>query len=129
MPFPMSLYRLIPFGRKSEILGIDYLRSLGYRVVASEYRTREGEVDIIAWDGEVLVFVEVKALKSSAPPEDAVGSRKRRRIISAAQTYITKRRLHEKPCRFDILAVTSAKGSEPEFRLLRDAFAIHNFRS
>lgn len=123
MPFPLFLYRLIPFGRKSEILGIDYLRSLGFRVVASGYRTRNGEVDIIAWDRDVLVFIEVKALKSSAPPEDAVGFRKRQRIIRAAQTYISKRRLHEKACRFDILAVTWAAGN-PEFRLLRDAFTM-----
>ena len=125
MPFPMFLYRLIPFGRKSEILGIDYLRSLGFRVVASGYRTRRGEVDIIAWDQDVLVFLEVKALKSSAAPEDAVGFRKRQRIIRAAQTYISKRHLHEKPCRFDILAVTWASG-KPEFRLLRDAFTVYS---
>ena len=125
MPFPLFLYRLIPFGRKSEILGIDYLRSLGFRVVASDYRTRQGEVDIIAWEEDVLVFIEVKALKSSAPPEDAVGFRKRQRIIRAAQTYISKRRLHEKPCRFDILAITWAAGKR-EFRLLRDAFTMYN---
>ena len=123
MPFPLFLYRLLPFGRKSEILGIDYLRSLGFRVAASEYRTRKGEVDVIAWEGDVLVFIEVKALKSRTPPEDAVGFRKRQRIIRAAQTYISKRRLHEKPCRFDILAVTWASG-KPEFRLLRDAFTM-----
>ena len=126
MPFPMFLYRLISFGRKSEIRGIDYVRSLGYRVVASPYRTRDGEVDIIAWDGEVLVFIEVKSRRSAAPPEDSVGFRKRRRIIRAAKTYIAKHRLHEKPFRFDILAVTCAPGSEPEFRLLRDAFAMYN---
>jgi len=109
----MFLYRLLSFGRKSEILGIDYIRSLGYRVVASGYRTRDGEVDIIAWDGEVLVFIEVKSRRSSAPPEDSVGFRKRQRIIRAAKTYIAKHRLREKPFRFDILAVTCARSSEP----------------
>ena len=126
MPLPMFLYRLLPFGRKSEILGIDYVRSLGYRVVASAYRTRDGEVDIIAWDGDVLVFIEVKSRSAFSFPEDSVGHRKRQRIIRAAKTYIAKRRLHEKPCRFDILAITRARGSEPEFRLLRDAFAMYN---
>ena len=126
MPLPMFLYRLLPFGRESELLAIQYLRSLGYRVVASSYRTQDGEVDVIAWDGEVLTFIEVKSLSASGSPEDAVGARKRQRIIRAAKTYIAKRRLHEKPCRFDILAVTRRHGSEPEFRLLRDAFAMYN---
>jgi putative endonuclease len=122
----MFLYRWLPFGRESELLGIEYLRSAGYRVVASSYRTQDGEVDIIAWDGEVLVFIEVKSLSASGSPEDAVGRRKRQRIIRAAKTYIMKRRLHEKPCRFDVLAVVRRRGSEPEFRLLRDAFTMYN---
>ena len=126
MPFPMFLYRLISFGRKSEILGIDYLRSLGFQILASAYRTRDGEVDIIAWDGDVLVFIEVKSRSSFGSPEDSVGHRKRQRIIRAAKTYISKCRLHEKPCRFDILAITRVRGSEPEFRLFRDAFTMYN---
>jgi putative endonuclease len=126
MPLPTFLYRWLAFGRESELLGIGYLRSVGYRVVASSYRTQDGEVDIIAWDGEVLAFIEVKSLSASGSPEDAVGTRKRQRIIRAAKTYIMKRRLHEKPCRFDILAVTRRRGSAPEFRLLRDAFTMYN---
>jgi putative endonuclease len=122
----MLLYKLLPFGRQSEILAVRYLRSLGYRVVASSYRTQDGEIDVIAWDGDVLVFVEVRSRSIIGSPEDSVGARKRRRIIRAAQTYIAKRRLHEKPCRFDILAVTRVRGSEPQFRLLRNAFAMYN---
>ena len=126
MPFPMFLYHLIPFGRRSEILGIEYISSLGYRIVTSGYRTKEGEVDIIAWEGNVLVFMEVKARQSSALPEDSVGFHKKQRIIRAAQTYIVRHRLHEVPYRFDILAVTANQGCKPEFRLLRDAFRMYN---
>ena len=126
MPFPLLFHRLLSFGRKSEILGIDYLRSLGYRVVASPYRVATGEVDIIAWDGDVLVFVEVKARQSGEPGEDSVGLHKQRRIVRAAQSYISRHRLHEKPHRFDILAVNVLPGAQPEFRLLRDAFAMYN---
>jgi putative endonuclease len=126
MPFPLLLRRFLTFGRRSEILGIDYLRSLGYRVVTSGYRTRDGEVDVIAWDGEVLVFVEVKSLRSSAPPEDSVGYRKQKRVVRAAEAYIARHRLQDAACRFDILAVTAHPGSKPEFRLLRDAFRMYN---
>lgn len=126
MPFPLLLRRLISFGRRSEILGIDYLRSLGYRVVASGYRTKNGEVDVIAWDGDVLVFVEVKARRSSEPPEDSVGFRKQQRIKRAAQAYLAAHKLHEIHYRFDILAITAQPGRQPEFRLLRDAFHMYN---
>jgi putative endonuclease len=126
MPFPLLFHRLLSFGRKSEILGLDYLRSLGYRVVASPYRIGRGEVDVIAWDGDVLVFVEVKARQSSEPGEDSVGFHKQRRIARAAQSYIARHRLQEKPHRFDILAVNVLPGAPPEFRLLRDAFDMYN---
>ena len=122
MPIPILFRKLLSFGRRSEILGVDYLRSAGYRVVASGFRTRHGEVDVIAWDGETLVFIEVKARRSNDPPEDAVNLPKQRRIIRAAQTYISQHRLHESPYRFDILAVTIPAGHDPQFRLLRGAF-------
>ena len=122
MPFPLWSTRLIPFGRQSEIHGAAYLRSLGFRVVASSYRTRAGEVDLIAWDGDELVFVEVKSLRSDAPPEDNVGFRKQHRIIRAAQSYIARYNLQDHPHRFDILAITAKPNCKPEFRLLRNAF-------
>ena len=117
---------LLTFGRRSEILAINYIRSLGYRVVASGYRTKDGEVDVIAWDGDILVFIEVKARRSPDPPEDSVGFRKRQRVVRAAQTYLSQHRLQDKPYRFDILALTAPLGRQPEFRLLRDAFTMYN---
>src|SRR5262245_46051778 len=102
--------RVVPFGRRSEIDGAGYLRSIGFRVIASGYRTRAGEVDLIAWDGSVLVFVEVKALRSDAPPEDAVGWRKQQRVMKAARSYISQYRLHETSHRFDVVAVSVWSG-------------------
>ena len=122
MPFPLWWYRLIPFGRRSEIDGASYLRGLGFRVIASGYRIRAGEVDLIAWDGDCLVFIEVKSRRSVAPPEDAVGFRKQQRIIKAAHSYMARYKLHDRTYRFDILAVTVFPGRAPKFRLLRDAF-------
>src|SRR4051812_38320878 len=122
MPFPLLFHRLLTFGRRSEILAGDYLRTLGYRIVASPYRTKTGEVDIVAWDRETLVFIEVKARQNNDPPEDSVGFQKQQRIIRAAHAYIGRYRLHDKPYRFDILAVTTVPGSKPQFRILPDAF-------
>jgi putative endonuclease len=126
MPLPLLLHRLLTFGRRSEILGIDHLRGLGYRIVTSGYRTRGGEVDIIAWDGDVLVFIEVKARQNADPPEDSVGFHKQQRVIRAARAYLSRYDFHDTPFRFDILAVTAAKGMKTEFRLLRDAFNMYN---
>ncbi len=124
MPWPLLDWwrRFIPFGRRSEIDGAGYLRSLGFRVVASGYRTRAGEVDLVAWEGDVLVFVEVKALHSNAPPENAVGRRKQQRVRRAARSYLTQYRLNDTLYRFDILAVSVLPGQKPVFRLLRQAF-------
>ena len=122
MPLPLWWFRLLPFGRRSEIEGAAFLRSMGFRIVASGYRIPEGEVDLIAWDGDVLVFIEVKSRHSDAPPEDAVGFRKQQRVIRAAHSYIARYRHHDRSYRFDILAVTALPGRAPIFRLLRDAF-------
>ncbi len=122
MPFPLFFHRFLPFGRRSEILAIDHLRSLGYRIVTSGYRTKLGEVDVIAWDGLILVFIEVKARQNSEPPEDSVGHRKRQRIIRAAHHYISRHRLYDSSYRFDIVAVTVLPECKPQFRVLQDAF-------
>src|SRR5262245_6356378 len=113
MPFPLLFHRLLAFGRRSEIQAIDYLRSIGYRIVTCAYRTKLGEIDVIAWEGNTLVFVEVKARKNSDPPEDAVGYKKQQRVIRAAQMYLLKHRLQEVQYRFDILAVTALPRSKP----------------
>jgi putative endonuclease len=123
MPFPLLLHRILTFGRRSEILALDHLRTQGYRVVTSPYRTKGGEVDIIAWENDVLVFIEVKSRKNTDHPEDSVNHHKQQRIIRAAQAYIARYKLHDKPYRFDILAFNSPPGKEPEFHLFRDAFS------
>src|SRR4051812_35748973 len=109
----------LPFWRRSEISAAEYVRSLGFRVVASGYRVKEGEVDLIAWDREVLVFIEVKSRKSDDAPEAAVGFTKQRRLIRAAHAYIAAYKLHDKTYRFDIVAVNQADGGKPSYRLLR----------
>lgn len=111
------------FWRRAEIGAAAFLRAQGYKVIASNFRVREGEVDLIAWDREILVFVEVKSLAASdAVPEAAVTFRKQRRIVRAARQYIAKHRLFEACIRFDIVAVTGAAGASPSFRLIQNAF-------
>jgi putative endonuclease len=125
MPLPLFWFRVLPFWRRAEIRAARYLRSQGYRIVATNFRVKEGEIDLVAWDGDILVFVEVKSRTSSDAPEAAVGFRKRARIIRAAQAYIARYYLQRAPYRFDIVAVNETPTRKPEFRLLRDAFRIN----
>jgi putative endonuclease len=124
----MTLWPFPPkptFGRRAEILGCRYLRRQGYLLLASPYRASRGEIDIVARDGEFLVFVEVKARRRDPHPEDAVNPRKQKRIVAAAREYRSQnRRLAGAPYRFDVLAVVVPSGGKPEFTLYKDAFRV-----
>lgn len=111
------------FGRRAELLGALYLRRQGYLLLATPYRALRGEIDIVAREGEDLVFVEVKARRRDPHPEDAVTPVKQRRILEAAREF---RQQHPRyagaPYRFDVLAVVMPADGAPVFRLLKDAF-------
>ncbi|MBC7340028.1 MAG: YraN family protein [Firmicutes bacterium] len=99
-----------------------YLEELGYRIVARNYRTRWGEIDIIARDGPVLAFVEVRRRGSGsrAHPAETVGMSKRERLSRTAADFLSNRGWWHFVCRFDV--VTISEGQEPAIRLIRDAF-------
>lgn len=89
------------------------------------FRTRRGEIDLIAVDRGVIVFVEVKARSQGEERSlEAVDYRKRRRIVRAAQDFLASRRLVGAPARFDVAAVTLGADGRPQtVRLLQNAFA------
>ncbi len=102
------------YGRLAEAVAAEFLAGRGYRLVAANYRCRAGEVDLIAWDGPVLVFVEVKARRQgqAGAPVEAIDERKLRRLRAAAGHYLaTHFRRGEPLCRFDaVLAGPGAGG-------------------
>lgn len=107
---------------RGEEVAASYLESLGYRIVARNYRTRWGEIDIIAKDGPVLAFVEVKRRSRNdfGDPAEAVGKQKRERLARTAADFLGSRGWWHFACRFDVVAVS--EGEKPEIRLIRDAF-------
>ena len=107
-------------GDESEETACRFLKERGYRILARNWRTRTGEVDIIARDGKILVFVEVKARSGDGfgGPEAAVDRVKQRRIISAALSFIEFTGC-ELPTRFDVVAIRPGK-----VRLHQDAFQV-----
>ncbi len=95
-------------GRWGEWLSLRHLRKLGWDIVARNWTTRRGEVDIIALDGEFLVFVEVKTRLisgDSPPPEEAVDFRKIRKLEGLAMEFVRRHELLETAVRFDLIAV------------------------
>ncbi len=114
----------VGLGRRGEETAGRHLISLGYRILERRYRTRAGEIDFIAREGETLVFVEVKARSSLAcgRPSEAVDGRKRGRLARAASLYLARRGGPEVPCRFDVVEVLQEPGAAPRVRLIRNAF-------
>ena len=97
-----------------------FLKTQGYQILERNYRCKKGEIDLIAREGQYLVFVEVKyrSTNESGLPEEAVDLRKQRQISRVAAWYLTEKGLDiYTPCRFDVVAIEGE-----EIRLYRDAF-------
>jgi putative endonuclease len=111
-------------GRRGEDIAHRYLRRRGYVIVARNYMTRSGsgEVDIIAWDKETLVFVEVKTRSSVefGTPDSAVDAEKQHKLMIAARDYARRANVNWDMTRFDIVSVVTS--TPIEITLLRDAF-------
>ena len=108
--------------RKRRILGAKagaYLESIGYEILEYNFRCRMGEIDIIARDGEYLVFCEVKyrAGTGKGYPSEAVDKRKQRVISKCALYYLTKKGTMELPCRFDVVTILNGK-----LQVIKNAF-------
>lgn len=107
-------------GAEKEQLAVSYLKSRGYRILKRNFFTRNGEIDIIARDGDVLCFIEVKYRSdlSEGYPEEAVNALKIRRITRSALVYMNMSGLPENtPCRFDVVSILG-----DDIRLIRNAF-------
>ena len=113
----------LPLGRRGERAAEKYLRRNGHRIVARNFRAAGAEIDLVAMDGETLVFVEVKTRRSriAGAPEEAVDERKQTRMRRAAEVFARRYRENEIEMRFDIAAV-DASGKRLEIELLRNAF-------
>jgi ribonuclease HII len=110
-------------GESGEIVACAHLRRLGWEVLTTRYHCREGEVDIIARDGPTHCFVEVKARRGRAAPAEAVDSRKRARLVAAAEAWLYEHELGEVDCRFDIVEVHFGSDGNARVNLLMAAFA------
>lgn len=111
-------------GRAAEEAAAQFLERAGLAVVARNVRFPEGELDLVCRDGDVLVFVEVKARHAAwgDGPAEAVSWAKRRRLVRLAQHYLKWRRPRVRGYRFDVVAVTFHPAGPPRVRHLPGAF-------
>ena len=106
-------------GREAERLAADFLARKGLRIVARNWRCRFGEIDLVARDGAMLIFVEVR-LRTSANfggAAESIDAAKRRKLVAAANLYLSARGA-DSPCRFDAVLIEA----DGRLNWVRDAF-------
>ena len=111
-------------GERSEQLALRFLTSQGYRMKERNVRFPVGEIDLIAWEGEALCFIEVRSTSSLqwGGPLASVTDRKRRRLIRAARWYVERLRELPLEMRFDVVAISWEGERAPTLELVRGAF-------
>jgi putative endonuclease len=115
--------RHIKMGHRAEAAARDFLKGHGYLILAERYRWRGGEIDLIARDGDVLVFIEVKSRTGHVQglPEEAITPQKQRKLVLTAQRYLLEHPSNLE-MRFDVVALSHGR-----LRLYKDAFRSDEF--
>jgi putative endonuclease len=118
-------------GQRGEDAAARFLCRRGYRIVDRGHRSQHGELDLVALDGQTVVFVEVKTRTTAemGEPGEAVDADKQRRLTRLALGWLKKNGLLEQPARFDVVAVTWPDGAwRPTVEHHRDAFAASGWQ-
>jgi putative endonuclease len=115
----------LDLGKWGEDLALQKVKKLGYRCIVRNYRCPLGEVDLIARDGDTLVFVEIKTRKgrSLEYAKEAVDKRKRRQLSKVALAYMKANGYSEARARFDVVVI-NVEGKEEEIEVVRNAFEL-----
>lgn len=112
-------------GNLGESLACDALRARGYAILATRYRTRFGEIDIVSEHDGVLVFVEVKARRGpEGSAVDAITPAKQRRVAAMALDYLAWMQKLDAPCRFDVVAIDRFGTNQMTVRVIQDAWVM-----
>lgn len=113
-------------GGAGERLAVAYLQERRFKIVEQNYRCRGGEIDIVARDGKIYVFIEVKCRLSACygPPQSAVTLFKQRQISKAALTWLAANHKHDVDARFDVVAISFRSSGEPVIEHIVNAFDL-----
>ncbi|MFC1488805.1 YraN family protein [Thermodesulfobacteriota bacterium] len=113
------------FGQESESMAVRHLKKNGYKILEQNYRTKLGEIDIIAKDRDTLVFVEVKAKRTDlfGSPKEAVTHKKQVKISKVALLYLNATNQSNAKARFDVVAIISTEDST-SIEIVKNAFEL-----
>ncbi len=113
------------FGKNSETIASKLLVGQGYKILETNYKTKLGEIDIIAKDRETLVFVEVKSRRSMrfGDPKFSITRKKKIKISMAALLYLKKTNQMNKKARFDVVTILN-QGANPRIEIMKNAFEL-----
>ncbi|MEK6260700.1 MAG: YraN family protein [Planctomycetota bacterium] len=117
-------------GNRGEAAAAQFLERLGYRILERQMRGRFGELDLVALDGDAIVFIEVKtrSTTSAGHPTEAITTAKQRKITQSALAYLKRRNWLERRARFDVISVLwPDSNSEPAIRHYVNAFDSTGF--
>lgn len=119
----------VSLGKLGEDLACRELQRLGYEILARRVRTRSGELDIVARDRGTVVFIEVKARRTTlcGSAAEAVNLAKQRTMVKMALRYLNRRRWMHLACRFDVVAVTVTDSAPARVDVIRNAFDVSPF--
>ncbi len=114
-------------GQNGEKLATLFLQQKDYRIIIRNYKCKIGEIDIIASDGETLVFIEVKTRSSHSfgSPAMAVTAKKQRQISRTAENYLAQNHLFDAPARFDVIGITLPADGKTEIDHIENAFELY----
>jgi putative endonuclease len=109
------------FGEES---ACNFLRKNGYKIVDRNYRTPQGEIDIVAGRKGIFLFVEVRTRSSSqfAEPWESVGHRKQKKLRQAAKMYVQEKAIFNAEFRFDVISITLSDAVKPQIEWIQNAF-------
>jgi putative endonuclease len=118
----------LQLGKRGEDLALQKLKSLGYQPLVRNYRCGLGEIDLIARDGDTLVFLEIKTRRgrSLEYAKEAVNAHKQHKITQTALAYLKENHCEERRARFDVVAINLDQG-EKEIEVIKNAFELRAF--
>jgi putative endonuclease len=114
-------------GTHGEFAAIEYLKKIGYEIIERNFRSKYGEIDIIAKDGDYITFIEVKSryCKLYGTPSESVTYNKQLKLYKTAQYYIMKNKLHNSFFRFDVIEILFLhENNNINVNLIKNAFQL-----
>jgi putative endonuclease len=111
-------------GSEGEEIACEFISKLGYKIVERNYQFGHGEIDIIAKDGDTLVFIEVKYRKNLeyGPPELAITKGKQNLVKRTATAYLWEKKIKDELSRIDVIAILKLPGQKPKINHIINAF-------